>query len=434
MRITIPVEIFVREFNSKLYLSLKLAEAGHDVYLGKSTSINSSFDIIDPDIHISNLSYVERLLADKVRAKIALLDSEGAFYTSESHYSDRISAERLDGVDYYFAWGNNTAKIARGNSAETEIYTTGNPRFDLLQPPLREIYQKESKSMRETYGDYILVNTNFAIPNHQTCSNPPSNVLNYSEESYSADKDIFTEFLDMITSLRSSLPEQNIVVRPHPGENHSTYTKRFEDYNNVHVKHEGNVRKWICGSQMVIHNNCTTGVESVLLNKPVVAYTPGRHNAETILNRISKQASTTSDLLAEVQDIFDQESKDYFIEENNKNELKDYIYNINNSSVEQMITIIDRIEPSSENTSYQPGLKERSKRRLNTIIGDKGMTQLRKTGLIESWQESDQKFSYVSNSHVKGYISLLSNIDDIFDVDFTRSKQLENTFHIYSTT
>jgi hypothetical protein len=46
------------------------------------------------------------------------------------------------------------------------------------------------------------------------------------------------------------------------------------DTPNVKVTFDGNVIEWILGSSLVIHNNCTTGVEAYFLGKPALSYRP----------------------------------------------------------------------------------------------------------------------------------------------------------------
>ena len=49
------------------------------------------------------------------------------------------------------------------------IDVTGNPRNDLLRPELHSYYGNDVQAIKNTYGDFILVNTNF---NHVNAFTP----------------------------------------------------------------------------------------------------------------------------------------------------------------------------------------------------------------------------------------------------------------------
>ena len=64
--------------------------------------------------------------------------------------------------------GSTQATDVRGavNNVPARIFETGNPRFDLLRPGLRELYRPDAEALRARFGDFILINTNFARYNH----------------------------------------------------------------------------------------------------------------------------------------------------------------------------------------------------------------------------------------------------------------------------
>ena len=64
----------------------------------------------------------------------------------------------------------------------------------------------------------------------------------------------------------------NIIVRPHPEENENVYKKKFLDFSNIKVTKEKTIDYWIKNSDLIIHNDCTTGIEARLLGKPVFSY------------------------------------------------------------------------------------------------------------------------------------------------------------------
>jgi hypothetical protein len=65
-----------------------------------------------------------------------------------------------------------------------------------------------------------------------------------------------------------------VIVRPHPSESLTFYQKALSFAANIFVRREGNVLNWIRFADVVMHTNCTTGVEAVLAGRPVINFRP----------------------------------------------------------------------------------------------------------------------------------------------------------------
>jgi len=83
---------------------------------------------------------------------------------------------------------------------------------------------------------------------------------------------VFEDFQRIIPQLEKAFPENTIVVRPHPTENHAVYQKIADQYRRVHVTNEGSVVPWLMATRAVIHNGCTTGVEAYVTGTPAISY------------------------------------------------------------------------------------------------------------------------------------------------------------------
>lgn len=433
MKIAIPVETRVREMDAKLYLSLLLVGDGHDVYLGESSSLNMGLDVIDPDIYISNCNFVDRKLANEIRAKVMLLDSEGGIIRNLDEYRERISSDRLRGIDAYLAWGEETADAVSENADTTDIVITGNPRFDLVQPTMRHLYKDRARDIIETYGEYLLINTNFPIANHRISDNPPENSLDRHYNVYEYNKGMYLRMLELIDELAKYFSDLCLIVRPHPSENFESYCDRFEQYSNVETIHEGDVREWICGAAAVIHNSCTTGIEAALLNTPVIAYDPVSP-AEGIRSELPNKMSIVKEdiqaVIDEVESVVNSEP-DYSLSSEQKSQLRRYIDNLEYSSAEKICSIINSTEPDTQSTtSYTPPLEERLKRLAITVSSDRTIDLLKQTGLRERWTISTQKFSYMSDSAFEDLIEQHQALIDVPSVRFQRENRFENVFLI----
>jgi hypothetical protein len=176
--------------------------------------------------------------------------------------------------------------------AGVHIHTTGNPRGDLLRPEIRTYYGTEVRQLKEAYGDFILVNTNF---NQVNAFFPDMNLLkpadghngtpglsrralgmgfsrDYAQGLCAFKSAIFEDFQKLIPALEKDFPGHTIVVRPHPAENQSVYQRIADQCRRVRVTNEGNVVPWLMAARVLIHNGCTTGVEAYLLDVPAITY------------------------------------------------------------------------------------------------------------------------------------------------------------------
>jgi surface carbohydrate biosynthesis protein len=196
-------------------------------------------------------------------------------------------------VSHLFAWGEDNAELWRQYPdlpAEMPIHITGNPRGDLLRPEIRVFYQRDAEEIRNTHGDFILINTNF---NHVNAFYPAQNLFQpvrepgekarfgqaargmtreYAEGLRDHKQAVFRDFQQLIPALGKAFPKRTIIVRPHPTENQEIYRQIAAQCQRVRVTNEGNVVPWLMATRAVIHNGCTTGVEAYFMGLPAISY------------------------------------------------------------------------------------------------------------------------------------------------------------------
>jgi surface carbohydrate biosynthesis protein len=192
-----------------------------------------------------------------------------------------------------FAWGEDNAELWRRYPhlpGDTIIEVTGNPRNDLLRPELHAYYDSEVEKIKKTYGNFILVNTNF---NHVNAFTPVQNLFQpegkrgempqfgraakgmsreYAEGLRDHKQSIFKDFQHMIPALDKAFPGCDIVVRPHPTESQDIYHDIAARCERVKVTNEGNVVPWLLATRALVHNSCTTGVEAYVMGVPAITY------------------------------------------------------------------------------------------------------------------------------------------------------------------
>jgi hypothetical protein len=83
---------------------------------------------------------------------------------------------------------------------------------------------------------------------------------------------VFESFQRLIPKLDQTFQDLNIIIRPHPTEHHDVYQDIAARCSRVQVTNEGNVVPWILATRLVLHNGCTTGVESFVMGVPAISY------------------------------------------------------------------------------------------------------------------------------------------------------------------
>jgi hypothetical protein len=155
---------------------------------------------------------------------------------------------------------------------------------------MHPFYKEEANKIRGTYGDFILINTNF---NHVNAFSPIQNLFQtvkspgeepqfgraakgmtreYAEGFRDHKQAIFESFQELIPALDHSFPDYTIIVRPHPTESPDIYNKIAARCKRVRVTNEGNVVPWLIATKALIHNGCTTGVEAYAMGVPAISY------------------------------------------------------------------------------------------------------------------------------------------------------------------
>lgn len=293
-----PVENQVRELDSKLLLACVAARRGFSSLIGPRREMHIHISSFPRSIYLAKSipkhSNIIFQIMRKLGHAIVAWDEEALVHPqAETYYRRRVCPVGISYVSHLFAWGEDNAELWRQYPElpnGTPVHVTGNPRGDLLRSDLRSFYDRDADELRRTYGDFILVNTNF---NHVNAFSPDLNLfrpakkpgekpkfgqaakgmsLDYAEGLRDHKKAIFEDFQRLIPSLEQAFPKYTIVVRPHPTEKQDAYHRIATQCKRVRVNNEGNVVPWLMAAKALIHNGCTTGVEAYVLSVPAISY------------------------------------------------------------------------------------------------------------------------------------------------------------------
>jgi surface carbohydrate biosynthesis protein len=199
-----------------------------------------------------------------------------------------MNEEMVALVDYVFAWSEKHAEIIRENYPDQsgKVVSVGTPRVDLLRSELRGLYEREASQLRERFGRFILMPSNFAAVINVRGDN--YTIQQMWRHGYIKDKNEEQEFLDGLEHERSNLtgfvnvfkriraefPEHALVVRPHPIDRHEFWHEAAKSIDNVHVVYEGSITPWLQAADAIFHCGCSTGMEARVMERCSVAYHP----------------------------------------------------------------------------------------------------------------------------------------------------------------
>lgn len=164
------------------------------------------------------------------------------------------------------------------------------------------------------------------------------------------DKQLMSHFIEGIRMLNQEYTDLNIIVRPHPSEKHDTYYDVFLDEDGIKVEYSGNVRSWILGSKAAVHNSCTTGIESALLNVPTIALRMPEWREKSpksdLPNIVSDEVYSLDELIESVRQARNSD-KPYTMTGDREWTLKKYFYNTDSNAADAKAEEIDILTESN---------------------------------------------------------------------------------------
>lgn len=289
----LPVETLSRELDAKLLTACVAAEAGFSVILGSKRDVHMRIERLPPSIYMGkSLSHSNGKLYRRLHdlgCLVASGDEEAlVYYSPDSYRNAKLAPDTIRGVDLLLAWGAENELLWRDYAGYdgTPIRVTGNPRTDMLRPELRPYWAGDVQELKARYGNFLLLNSNFGKVNHYRADRSVQlRLLEEARQGKPAADDfnlqlaahrleLFGEFQKLAPALAEAFPQHVLVIRPHPSESHDSWRELTAGYENVEVVHEGSVIPWLLGADAVIHNGCTTAIESWVMGKTAITFRP----------------------------------------------------------------------------------------------------------------------------------------------------------------
>ena len=292
-RLYIPIETKVREFLPKTLLGCWAAQSGFEVVIGHNEGIYRCLRTMGRGIYLGyGATNLHVRLYKEIRGyghRVTAWCEEGLSILDKDDYARfRIDPVLPQYADLFFAWGNFQAEAVKGRLLHKPdmVVLSGNPRIDILRPPFSRVFDEEVDGISAKYAPFILVNTNFGISNNFFRPDFVFEKLMARKRAEDPDHELFIkdwiehnrfsylEFTRAVEELCARFPEHQVVVRPHPSENHDNWRQALAGRKNAHVIHQGSAIPWMLAAEILIHNACTTGVECYFLGKKPISYRP----------------------------------------------------------------------------------------------------------------------------------------------------------------
>ncbi|SFJ77604.1 surface carbohydrate biosynthesis protein [Bradyrhizobium sp. cf659] len=321
MRIGLVVDHPKRDLPGAVMLGYQLARRGVSVML--VPMYEQAVDVPRLGLDALVVNYARPVNLDLMRsfakAGLALyvLDTEGGVLAETGGNSPPAMAAHIRQSGYaailagYFFWGSrlHDAFLAAETMKPEQLHLTGCPRFDFAAPRWRALLDGEPRG-------YLLVNANFPLINSRFTGKPGGEREAmvragwdgaYVDRFIADLKQVFSNYLAEIDRLAAARPDRNILVRPHPFESEDVYRNALSRHANVLVDGTGSVLDRIRNAAAVVHLNCGTAVESVLLGKLPLQLdylnTPTTAGHAALPARVSRSVASFEELLGAIDHI-----------------------------------------------------------------------------------------------------------------------------------
>lgn len=214
-------------------------------------------------------------------------------------------------LDGYCFWGSELERaFAEANVLSAEQRrVTGCPRFDLCAPRWQSVLTAPD-------AGYVLLNTNFSGINPRFSRSAEAELEAFAsvgmDEGYVRTlvaelRTAFEGYVQSVEELVRRFPSMRFRLRPHPFERAETYRERFGAAPNLEVVPEGDIFQAVHNALCVLHLNCGTAVEAVMLRRLPVQMehlnTPFLDAHAPLPGRCSLRTATLDELAALLEDV-----------------------------------------------------------------------------------------------------------------------------------
>ncbi len=288
MTILVPLEIKVREINSRTFLISKIINnTNFDIVIGEKSKVYNLFKHNDGMYLLSKGGPKPFFQFPKKKYKknyIGIVDEEGPIMNMDrNEKNSRLHDYIIKNIDDYFFWGDKDLFTSKKyfKKYTNKINNFGHPKFDICKKENIKFYEKEIKNIKKKYNKFIFIpfshnpdqienKKKYTIHSYNIKKNLDKTLKNY-KEFLNNDKKNYIKLINFTEELAEQNPNLNIIVRPHPRQNIDLVKKRFKkNLPNIKVIYEGVITPWIESCELYIHSGCTSFLEAASLQKKII--------------------------------------------------------------------------------------------------------------------------------------------------------------------
>jgi surface carbohydrate biosynthesis protein len=308
-----PIETKSRELASKVLLALECYRRGMRSYIGSKNAINYLVPKLRSGIFFAKSGMTAKAI-EKLKKNCThyvVLDEEIglAMPHLSQRFAERIGPDICPIIDKIFVIGEEHKRIAHTvcQKSDQDICATGWPRIDLWRSQFVPYLQKEVTAIKVKYGNFILLSSNFGATSERMLnarlkdiksSHVDEELKQFLQKRNYYFFQAFLNYIELIRQIVKHRPNLNIVIRPHPADDHQGWRDSLKGISNVHIVYQGELSPWLYGSQGLLHYGCTSGIQAALAGIPSLVYQrPTGSLGEPVSFAVSNQATTLEEVL-----------------------------------------------------------------------------------------------------------------------------------------
>jgi surface carbohydrate biosynthesis protein len=317
--IVFPIETLTRELDSKLVIAMALAGQGCRTIVGHKEAMKSLASVSQHIVWQGKAIFStgsNAHIADDLNARgsaIMFIHDEGGMHQVKTwpyHVlkTHRVEYLRKSSINRVCVWGQRQKEVLAEYAGELcdAIRVTGTPKFDLCSPSYGWVTKAKNEEKKSKYGPYILACTRFSTAAHSQgqedtfrrklnpvlwpASMTTGEIADLWFAKWQRDVHDFADFVILTKEIARNYPHHTLILRPHPSENLNFYKCAFASFQNVTVTREDSVIPWIRSAEVVVHSNCTTGIEAVLAGRPVLNLLPEAAGRDELDVEVAREA------------------------------------------------------------------------------------------------------------------------------------------------
>lgn len=319
--IYVPLEIKARELASQVLLGAKIAERGGRVYLGSKKAVFSALRLKSTSegtlLYKGGMGNESGFKELKMRvSKVAVLDQEMSPSIEIPNPASRFVGEELNTVDRLYYVGQEFADaffLVRPETPSSMVRAFGWPRVDLWTKRYSYFWEFEAEKLRERFGEFVLFSSDFGVLSveDQAFRSSQQEALwevepgreetdRSKREKWEPGIEEYARVVDFLRELDREPAFPTVVVRPHPGEDHSIWARELQGLKKTHLVYEGDISAFLSASEALLHRGCTTALQAELGGKPtgVIVSEGMTRNDKAGVSAFSKTISDVQDALA----------------------------------------------------------------------------------------------------------------------------------------